>query len=101
MKLEKPLCNQTLKVVESPMVLSFVDIPGGLCILLHFWSPPFGDPHLDLEFEYLKKKAVVLFPCKPSFCFHTASFRELSTVCCGWSRTAGWEVEMVIGWDGV
>ena len=101
MKLEKPLCDQTLKVVESPMVPPFINIPGGLCILLCLSSPPFGDPHLDFEFEHLKKKVVVLFPRKPSFCFHAASLRELSAVRRGWSRTIRREVEMVIRWNGV
>ena len=101
MKLKQPLCDQTLKVVEGPMIPPFIDVSGGLCILRCFWRPPFGDPHLDLEFKHLKKKGVVLFPCKPSLCLRTASLREFSTVRRGWSRTIGWEVEMVIGWDGV
>lgn len=74
MKFKESLGNQTLEVVESPMILPFVYILDGLHVLLHLWCPPSGDPHLNLKFKHLAEKITVLFPCKTPLCFNAAGF---------------------------
>ena len=54
MKLKEPLDNEPLQAIKGLMVLSFVNVPGGLHVLACVWCPPFDYAHLNLKFEDLE-----------------------------------------------
>ena len=54
MKLKEPLDNKLLQAIKGLMVLLFVNVPGGLHVLMCVWCPLFDYANLNLKFKDLE-----------------------------------------------